>query len=103
MQEQDNLYTEVRAVKVPTIQIEQIEQQFGAKLVPDTEFITLLALDEALIKYRKSHDGKDPDVIILREHPEYMYKHMVLNIQFLGTEIPGSRNKPAWFKFKKFF
>lgn len=97
----DELYTMVRAVKVPTIQIKNVEQMYGAKLVPDEEYNTLLNLDDTLKKYRRSHDGKDPDMVALTNQPGYLYKHMVLNINFLGSEIPGSYNKPAWFRFKK--
>jgi hypothetical protein len=97
----NELYTQVRAVNVPTIQIKQVESQFGAKLVPDSEYNTLLNLDDTLKKYRKSHNGKDPDMVSLTNHPGELFKHMVLNIQFLGMEVPGSYNKPAWFRFRK--
>lgn len=101
--ENDELYTTVRGVKIPTVQIEQIEQEFGVKLVPDTEGRTLRALDLILQRHRLAHDNRDPDVVILREQPEYMYKHMVLNIQFMGMSIPGPYNKPCWFRFKRNF
>lgn len=98
---QDELYTMVRAVKVPTIQVKNIEFTYGAKLVTDDEYNLLLNLDDTLKKYRKSHDGKDPDMVALTSHPGELFKHMVLNINFLGSEIPGSYNKPAWFRFRK--
>ncbi len=95
-------FISVRAVKVPKQEIDNVEQQFGAKLVPDSEYHVLLNLDHTLRKYRLEHD-KDPDVILLMDDPAHFYKHMVLNINFMGMEIPGSYNKPAWFRFKRSF
>ena len=97
----DDLYTLERGVKIPTIQIRQVEDEYGVKLVGDESPKTLLALDLALDTYKMSHDNKEPDVIMLPDYPEKLFKHMVLNIQFLGMEIPGSSKKPAWFWFKK--
>jgi len=98
----DDLYVNVRAVKVPKIQIDQIEQQFGAKLVSDAEYHTLLSLDATLKQY-KLEKGREPDMVMLSDQPNYYYKHMVLNINFLGMEIPASDKKPAWFRFKRQF
>lgn len=97
----DGIYTFVRGVKIPTKQIEQIEQEYGVKLVPDTEGNILRALDRTLQVYRLTHDHADPDVTQLSDFPEYLFKHMVLNIQFMGMEIPGAYNKPCWFRFNK--
>lgn len=99
----DELFTTVRGVKIPTVQINQIEQEFGVKLVPDTQGHILKQLDLALQRYRLEHDNSDPDMILLRDYPEYLYKHMVLNIQFMGMSIPGPYNKPCWFRFKRNF
>ncbi len=90
----------VRAVKVPAIQVREIEDKFGAELVSDNEPELLLALDNTLQKYRLDK-GVDPDIIVLLDRPTEFFKHMVLNINFLGTSIPGSYNKPAWFRFRK--
>ena len=101
--EENNLYTMVRGVRIPTVQIDMVEQGYGVKLVTDEEPNLLKALDLTLQKHRLTHDNNDPDVILLREYPEWVFKHMVLNIEFLGTMIPGAYNKPAWFRFKKNF
>ncbi len=97
-----DLYTQVRGVNIPTFQIKQVEGQYGVKLVPDEEYNILLNLDLSLKKYREER-GKDPDLIMLADQPEFYYKHMVLNIHLLGMELPGSTKKPAWFRFKRNF
>lgn len=101
--EDNELYTFVRGVQIPTFQISNIEAEYGVKLVPDTEWQILKALDLTLQKYRLAHDNKDPDVVMLREYPDRLFKHMVLNINFLGMTVPGSYQKPAWFSMKKGF
>ena len=95
------MFTFVRGVQIPTLQIDNVEQEYGVKLVSDERPELLLALDRALQIYRLSHKNKDPDVVQLSDYPELLFKHMVLNISFMGAEIPGSYNKPAWFSFKR--
>lgn len=95
------MYRFVRGVKIPSIQIDQIEQEYGVKLVPDTEPNILRALDRALQIYRLRNKNQDPDVVQLSDYPEHLFKHMVLNIHFMGMEIPGAYNKPCWFRFNK--
>lgn len=101
--EENELYTFVRGVQIPTFQISNIEAEYGVKLVPDTEWQILKALDLTLQKYRLAHDNKDPDVVMLREYPDRLFKYMVLNVDFLGMSVPGPYNKPCWFWFKKNF
>lgn len=86
---------------IPRIQIENIQDAYGVELVQDTEYRLLRELDLSLQKYRLSHDNKDPDVVQLIDRPEFLFKHMVLNINFLGMEVPGAYNKPCWFRFSK--
>jgi hypothetical protein len=102
LEQMNDLYTTVRGVQIATAQIKQIEDEYGVRLVPDTEGRVLLALDRTLQEYR-IQKGKDPDLVMLRETPELYYKHMVLNIHFMGMEIPGAYKKPAWFKMSKLF
>lgn len=97
----NNLYTQVRAVNIPTIQIKQIEDEYGVKLVPDTQPELLLALDAVLLRYMLTHNNKLPDAVQLMENQEYLYRPMVLNMNFMGMEIPGSYRKPSWWQFKK--
>lgn len=99
----NDLYIKVRGVNIPRIQIDQIEGQYGAKLVPDEEWRTLLLLDKALKAFRISNENKDPEFVVLADHPEFRYKHMVLRLNFLGMEIPGSMHKPAWFYWRRSF
>lgn len=90
----------VRNVFIPAIQVEQIEQEFGSELVPDIEADLLIALDRTLQEF-KLDKKREPDIVVLSDHPGEFFKHMVLNISFLGAEIPGAYNKPAWFRFRK--
>lgn len=99
----DNLFINVRAVKIPAIQIRQVEDEYGVKLVPDTEPEILLTLDNILQRYRLANSGKDPEYVMIAEYPEYLFKHMTLNINVMGLQLPGSQNKPCWFRTKRIF
>lgn len=94
-------YETVRGVRVPKQQIENIEREFGAKLVPETEGILLKKLDLTLAGYRSLHD-KDPKSVVLLDYPGEMFKHMNLNVGFMGLSLEVT-HKPAWFRFKKSF
>lgn len=96
-----DLYVEVRGIQVPKIQIDQIEQEYGVKLVGDDEERLIYELDITLQKHRLTHQNRDPDLVALRDYPNEFFKHMVLNLNFLGLDIPGPYNKPAWFRFNK--
>lgn len=100
--EENELYTLVRGIKVPTIQIKQIEEQFGVKLVSDDyeNANIIYTLDRTLAQYRLENK-RDPDLILLTDTPDVYYKHMVMNLNFLGMEVPGSYTKPAWFKLPR--
>lgn len=91
----------VRGINIPKLEIDQVEQQYGAKLVRDGEYSLLYSLDRTLQKYRLTHDNKDPDAVVLTNWPGEFFKHMVMNIEVLGLKIPGSYQKPAWFRFPK--
>lgn len=97
----NDLYTEIRGIQVPKIQVKQIEDTYGVKLVSDDEALLIQELDLTLQKHRLTHDNKDPDLVVLYNYPGELFKHMVLNINFLGLDVPGPYNKPAWFRFKK--
>ena len=101
-EEQHPFHIVVRGVLVPKLQIENIEQEFGAKLVPDEEVDLIYALDRVLFSYRQQQH-KDPDFVQLGKYPGYLFKHMTLKLNYLGLEVPGPHNKPAWFRFKKLY
>ena len=96
-------FVSVRGVMVPKVEIENMEAEFGASLVPDSEVLIIQALDTALRSHRMSK-GIDPDVVNLREDPFHWYKHANLNIiePITGTAV-SARHKPAWFRFPRHF
>ena len=98
-----DIYTMVRGVNIPTVQIDMVEQEYGVKLVPDKDWKILRALDLTLQKYRLGHENREPDVVMLSDYPDKIFKHMVLNINFMGMTIPGAYNKPSWFWLRKNF
>lgn len=93
----------VRGINIPKFQIDQVEQQYGARLVRDNEHSLLYSLDRTLQVYRLNHNNKDPDAVVLTNWPGEFFKHMVMSINVLGMNIPGSYQKPAWFRFPKSF
>lgn len=99
----NDLFTEVRGVRVPTRQIEEMKANYGAELVPDSEFIIIAALDRALKDFRARH-GYDPERINLREDPFHWYRHMILNVEdpIMHIKIPVT-HKPAYFRIKRIF
>ncbi len=90
----------VRNIQINAKDVDDVESEYGAELVPDSESDLLRTLDLTLQKYRLANK-KDPDIVILTDHTGEFFKHMVLNIDFLGASIPGAYNKPAWFRFRK--
>ena len=99
----NDLYVKVRGINIPRFQVTQIEEEHGAKIVPDEDWRTLLYLDAALKKFRTNNENRDPEFIILADRPGFRYKHMVMNINFLGMTIPSSYTKPAWFYWSRKF
>lgn len=96
------MFKTIRGVQIPEIQVKQVEDEFGAKLVEDHEKNLLWSLDRTLEKFRLDK-GRDPDFVQLLQYPGEYFKHMTFNINFLGMQVPGSYTKPAWFRMKRMF
>ena len=100
MQVADTLFVgQVLRVPVPNV------NDFGpdVKLVPDSEWRIIRALDMTLKHYRAMH-GKDPDLVKLNQDPFYWYKHCPLNVvePVTKAKVPA-KHKPAWFRIKRIF
>lgn len=93
----------VRGVRVPAAQIKELEDKFGASLVPDSEWLIIKALDLALKRYRAEH-GRDPELMNLREDIFSWYKHAPLSIEdpVFHALLPA-RTKPAWFRLPRIY
>ncbi|OGC94060.1 MAG: hypothetical protein A2W25_11805 [candidate division Zixibacteria bacterium RBG_16_53_22] len=96
-------YVTVRGCQVPAQEIQNLKDQFGAELVPDSEWRIIRALDMTLKHYRAMH-GKDPDLVKLNQDPFYWYKHCPLNVvePVTKAKVPA-KHKPAWFRIKRIF
>ena len=80
------------------LEIDEIEQQIGGKVVKDSENLLILNLDYELFQYRKKNNI-NPNVIMINTYPEYVFVFIVPRLPV--KDVNPFINNPIWFKIKR--